>query len=420
MKKEDLKIHIIGAGISGLIAAKVLEDHGYYPIILEATDRAGGRVKTEIVDGYILDHGFQVLLTAYPAAQKYLDYNALELQNFLPGAMIFNSGKRSIIGDALRDIAFLFPTLFSGIGSFTDKLHVVKLNKRLKQKSLSEIFMEKEQTTLSFLTDFGFSPKMISQFFKPFFGGIFLESKLETSSRMFQFVYKMFGEGYATVPKSGIEAIPKQLVQNLKKTTFLYNTAVTTIKNKEIALANGTTLDTDYTIVATEASSLIKNLRGQPQKWNACETLYFETKKRVIPKPLIGLIADNTALINNIFYPTSLESIPNTQNELLSVTVVKNYDLSPEALISKVKEELKNHCNIEVLKMLRKYTIPRALPKLRNLHYEVLPSETKLTSHIFLAGDTQLNGSLNAAMISGERAAMGIIEVLGKGSNSLK
>ena len=74
MKKQDYKIHIIGAGVSGLIASKVLEDNGYKPIIIEAADRAGGRVKTDIVEGYQLDHGFQVLLTAYPSAQKYLNF----------------------------------------------------------------------------------------------------------------------------------------------------------------------------------------------------------------------------------------------------------------------------------------------------------------------------------------------------------
>ena len=84
MNKKEYKIHIIGAGISGLIAARVLEDSGFNPVIIEATDRAGGRVKTDILNGFQLDHGFQVLLTSYPAAQKYLDFEALDLQLFLP------------------------------------------------------------------------------------------------------------------------------------------------------------------------------------------------------------------------------------------------------------------------------------------------------------------------------------------------
>ena len=201
MNKKDYKIHIVGAGVSGLVASKVLEDYGYESMIIEATDRVGGRVKTDVIDGYQLDHGFQVLLTAYPSAQKYLNFEALELQHFIPGATIFSNGKQKTIGDPLRNIFLLFPTLFSGIGTLSDKVKILKLNRLLKNTTLDKIFDKSEKTTLQYLIDFGFSEEIISKFFKPFFSGIFLEPELETSSRMFEFVYKMFGEGYATLPK---------------------------------------------------------------------------------------------------------------------------------------------------------------------------------------------------------------------------
>ncbi len=412
MHKQDYKIHIIGAGISGLIAAKVLEDHGYAPVVIEASDRVGGRVKTDIVKGYQLDHGFQVLLTAYPAAQKYLDFKALDLQKFVPGAAIFKEGKQIILGDPLRDLSLLFSTLFSGIGNFGDKLKILKLNTQLKNKTLADIFSEKEQSTLAYLQDTGFSVEMIDQFFKPFFSGIFLEPDLSTSSRMFEFVYKMFGEGYAALPKAGIEAIPRQLTDKLNNTTFKFNTPVTSVKDGELALSSGEKLKTDFTIVAAEASGLIQNLSNQATAWKSCDTLYFETKQRLIAKPLIGLIPDTDALINNIFYHTSLATGQAPKNELLSVTVVKKHNLSEEDLINRVISELKQHCGIDSCTFLKQYTIAMALPKLDNLQYDMLPSETRLTSSIFLAGDTQLNGSLNAAMISGERAALGVIETL--------
>ncbi len=412
MDKQDYKIHIIGAGISGLIAAKVLEDHGYFPVVIEASERVGGRVKTDVVNGYQLDHGFQVLLTAYPAAQKYLGFKALDLEEFVPGAVIFKSGKQIIFGDPLRDISLLFSTIFSGIGTFGDKLKMLRLNVRLKNKSLADIFSEKEQTTLTYLQDIGFSPGMINDFFKPFFGGIFLEPDLETSSRMFEFVYKMFGEGHAALPKSGIEAIPRQLAENLKNTAFRFNTPVTSVRDGELTLGKGEKLTTDFTIIAAEASGLIQNLSNQAAEWKSCDTLYFETKERAIFKPLIGLIPDANALINNIFYHTSLATGQAPKNQLLSVTIVKNHNLSEQALIDQVMDELKQYCGINGCNFLKRYSIARALPKLNNLQYEMLPSETRLTTTIFLAGDTQLNGSLNAAMISGERAALGVIETL--------
>tara|TARA_R110001632_G_scaffold169592_1_gene288570 strand:- start:1486 stop:2745 length:1260 start_codon:yes stop_codon:yes gene_type:complete len=414
MTTEDLKIHIVGAGVSGLVAAKILEDYGFSPCIIEATDRPGGRVKTDVVNGYQLDHGFQVLLTEYPAAQKYLDFDALELQEFKSGAAIFINGKQKIIGDPLRDLSVLFSTIFSGIGNLSDKVKILRLTNRLKKKSLEEIFKTKEITTKEYLVNFGFSSQMITSFFQPFFTGIFLETDLETSSRMFEFVFKMFGEGLAVLPKGGIEEIPKQLTNNLKRTSFLFNTKVTSISNQEIKLSTGEKLTSDAIIITTDANKLIKNLKGQYLEWKSCQTLYFTTKSRKIAKPFIGLLANKDSLINNVFYHTSIETKNTSEAELLSVTVVKEHHLSEKELIEKVSAELKTECNIEELKFLKLYNIPKALPNLNNLQYEVSPSETQLTDSVFLAGDIQLNGSLNAAMISGEKAALGVLENLKK------
>ena len=411
MKQKSPSIHIIGGGISGLIAARVLEEHGLSATIIEATDRLGGRVKTDVVDGYSLDHGFQVLLTAYPAAKKYLDFDALELQEFLPGSAIFKNGKQKIIGDPLRNLSLLLPTLFSGIGTVNDKLKILALNRRLKKKSIQNIFAEKEQTTHAYLENIGFSEAIITNFFTPFFSGIFLENKLETSSRMFEFVYKMFGEGNAALPKDGIQAIPKQLFEKLKSTTYVFNTKVKSVENGSIKLESGETLKSNFTIIATQASGLVSNLKNQATLWKSCDTLYFEVAKREIKKPLIGLIAMHNALINNIFYHTSLQTSATATKELLSVTVIDRQNLTNKQLVTEVQKELKELCNIDSCTFIKQYNIPMALPNLQDIQYEMLPSETRLTETIFLAGDTQLNGSLNAAMIAGERAALEVINL---------
>ena len=411
MKQKSPSIHIIGGGISGLIAARVLEEHGLSATIIEASDRLGGRVKTDVVDGYSLDHGFQVLLTAYPAAKKYLDFDALELQEFLPGSAIFKNGKQKIIGDPLRNLSLLLPTLFSGIGTVNDKLKILALNRRLKKKSIQNIFAEKEQTTHAYLENIGFSEAIITNFFTPFFSGIFLENKLETSSRMFEFVYKMFGEGNAALPKDGIQAIPKQLFEKLKSTTIIFNTKVKSVENGSIKLESGETLKSNFTIIATQASGLVSNLKNQATQWKSCDTLYFEVAKREIKKPLIGLIAAPNTLINNIFYHTSLQTSATATKELLSVTVVDKQNLTNRQLVTEVQKELKELCNIDSCTFIKQYNIPMALPNLQDIQYEMLPSETRLTETIFLAGDTQLNGSLNAAMIAGERAALEVINL---------
>jgi protoporphyrinogen oxidase len=416
MEKSAYKIHIIGAGISGLIAAQILENHGYHPTIIEASSTVGGRVKSDIVNGYTLDHGFQVLLTSYPAAKKYLNYEALDLQKLLPGATLFKNGKAQTIGDPLRSLSLLFPTLLSNVGTLTDKVKILKLNALLKKKKNALIFQTEEKTTLQYLKDFGFSDEIITDFFKPFFSGIFLETELETSSRMFEFVYKMFGNGLAVIPKKGMQAIPNQLKSNLINTHFKFNSPVKEVKDRRIILEDESILESNITIIATDASALISNLKNQGTDWKSCDTLYFETKKSVINKPLIGLISDKNMLVNNIFYHTSVATLNKTKKELLSVTVVKRHQLNEKDLIDKVVEELHSKCGISDISFLKRYQIKKALPKLTNLQYEISSTETKLKSSIFLAGDQLLNASLNAAMIAGERAAMGVIQTLEDGS----
>ena len=268
---------------------------------------------------------------------------------------------------------------------------------------------------MHYLQDFGFSEAIINDFFKPFFSGIFLEPNLETSSRMFEFVYKMFGDGLAVLPKGGIQEIPRQLKSKLKNTTFLFDSPVKEVKDNEIILQNDNVIESNMTIIATEASHLIANLKNQETEWKSCDTFYFETNTKVINKPLIGLIADENALINNIFYHTSVATASKGAKELLSVTVVKAHNLSKLDLILRVTEDLKSFCKIDAVNLLKHYHIKKALPKLNNLQYEISSTETKLKPTVFLAGDQLLNGSLNAAMISGERAAIGVIQTLEDG-----
>jgi protoporphyrinogen oxidase len=307
-------------------------------------------------------------------------------------------------------VSLFIPTLLSPLGTLGDKLKVAKLNFHLQKKSIDKIFEDREITTKEYLTAKGFSKNIIKNFFTPFFSGIFLEDELYTSSRMFEFVFKMFGEGLALMPKGGIEDISTHLKDKLQKTKIHHNSFVSNVKDMEITMSDGKKIKTNYTIIATEPTNLVEGLKGQKVDWKSCQNLYFTCSSRVYEKAFIGLVSNQECLINNIFYPTSIPTSKKGKDELISVTVVKDHGLPEKELIERVKNELKKECKIEGITFLKLYNIPKALPKLNNLQYDISPSETKLKDGIFLAGDLLLNGSLNAAILAGEKAAMGVLE----------
>jgi predicted NAD/FAD-binding protein len=167
-------------------------------------------VRTDEVDGFLLDRGFQVFLTAYPEAKQLLDYDALELCKFDPGALMLNRDGITNMGDPIRQPISLISTLLSSAGTFADKLRMLRLKFKLGRKTIENIFAEPEITTIEYLKREGFSHTILDQFFRPFMTGIFLEGQLSTSSRMFEFVFKMFSEGNAAIPAKGMGMIPKR------------------------------------------------------------------------------------------------------------------------------------------------------------------------------------------------------------------
>lgn len=401
-------VYIIGAGVAGLTAARVLENTGCSPVVLESEKEIGGRLRTDIVEGYALDHGFQVLLTAYPALSNYLDLASMNLTYFQPGAAIFSAGRQCVLGDPLRQPSMLLKTLLSPAASVKDKLLVYRLTTHLKAKSIDAIFGSPEISTLEYLKNYGFSPVVIDNFFRPFFTGIYLEDKLATSSRMFEFIYKMFSQGRAALPANGIQEVAQELAKPLKRSVISTNTRVVKVEqdNRRIHLEGGEVLEADYIILATNSNTFLSGHHTDPISWKKCTTLYFKAARPVGNLQLIGLVAHPDAIINTVSYAPRVTN-QEDNGVMLSVTVVKEHNLGDKELIERVQKELLKHCGFDNLRFVKLYHIPRALPDITDVLYR--PKEVIVSDGIFLAGDTLANGSLNAALLSGEDAAKALI-----------
>ena len=406
--KQD--VIIIGAGLAGLSAAVHLHRQGRKVLILESTDRAGGRIKTDSHNGFLLDRGFQVLLTAYPESKSLLNYAALNLKKMLPGATVLYDEGQFEIADPFRRPSAALATLIAPVGTLKDKLKTLWLKNRLQKLSIEEIFQQPEQTTRKQLAEYGFSPKMIERFYAPFLSGIFLENDLSTSRRMFDFVMKMFSDGDVAVPALGMEEIPKQLVSMLPEGSIRCNTPVTKIEEKRVITADGTIFEANQILLATNANSLSQSFfPKQKMTSHQVTNVYFEADEAPTQKAVVILNASkNKKWVNNMTVMSNVSSAYAPKGKvLISVSYNGIPTLDDAALAENMKQELKKWYGEKVnnWKMLKAYRIEYALPTQESVRNEIPTTEIKISDTLFVCGDNLLNGSINAAMKTGRLAA---------------
>ncbi|MDN5698656.1 MAG: FAD-dependent oxidoreductase, partial [Rubrobacter sp.] len=229
----DMKIIVIGAGLAGLTCAKTLSENGAQVEVLEASDGVGGRVRTDERDGFLLDRGFQVYFTSYPAASRHLDHEALDLRAFDPGAVIHRGGRRDVLADPLRDPGSIVQSIFSNVAGVRDKLLTLRMaasaapgNVEAAGEWGGDPESEGDGSSEEYLRRAGFSDKFIDGFFRPFYGGIFLDRSLSTSAKVLRFTFRMLATGKTAVPSRGMAEIPRQLASHLPQGAIFLNSPV--------------------------------------------------------------------------------------------------------------------------------------------------------------------------------------------------
>ena len=287
----------------------------------------GGRVRTDVVDGFRLDRGFQVLLTDYPEARRIFDYGALNLKAFRSGAVIrLPGGHETTLQNPLQRPMAAFSALTSDVGSLPDKLRVLSLVRHVLKHTPEELLARPATDTLSFLQRYGWSERMINTFFKPFFGGVFLDRELTTASNFFEFVFQQFVTGEAVVPALGMQQLPEQLAARLPAGTVRLNAPVAGIVDgTEVRLTSGQVLRGSAVVMATDGLSTLRLLAGRSGNTDDTARLtagtntaarittctYFSTESGHSPgrnDKLLRLNAAPGALAHNVAFPADVSA----------------------------------------------------------------------------------------------------------------
>ena len=411
MAQERFDVVVVGAGLAGLAAAKTLLSAGRSVMILESSDDVGGRVRTDLVDGFKLDRGFQVLLTAYPELERQLDLPALNLRNFDPGALLWFGQKLHRVGDPLRQPSAAFASALAPVGTLADKLRLARLLIRLRQADPQALLRSEDITTMQALKNEGLSPKMIDRFFRPLVGGIQLDADLTASRRMFDVVLHCLAVGSSAVPAAGMAAIPRQLAAGIPDDALRLNTAVAQARSGQVTTVDGQVILADNVVIATEGPAAARLLGLAPVASRAVSCVWFAADEPPFTQPLIGLDSCQSGPALNVAVMTNAAPEYSSDGRALIAAACPNLGARAyegaygSDLVQAVRVQMQEwfgtqargwtHLKTNVIAHAQPESGPPFAPKRR----------VKLSDGLFVCGDHRDTPSIPGALFSGRRVA---------------
>ena len=414
MNQSDAPVIIVGAGLAGLSCAVALHQQGIPVQLLDAADHVGGRVWTDEVEGFLLDRGFQVLNPAYPALAEWLP--KLQLKPFLAGARIaLPNGQFTTVADPLRHPQYLMQTLASPVGSWLDKLALLRMKAAACQglpQNLHRLPPDDRSNTVALQLPCYASPEFMQRFFRPFFGGVLLETDGHTRWDYFLWLFNLFTQAQVSLPKGGMAALPKAMASQLPPDAIQLNTTVSAVAAQSVSLLNGTVLPARAVVVATDGHTATR-LLGLPfnpgRRGVSC--LYYAWHGPLPDShPILWLNGRGEGLVNNWCFPSVVQPgyAPQGQ-QLLSVSVLGVPACADTDLDHLVQAELADLVPnrgpaMPPVRLLRVYRIPFAQPDV------VATDVPQQVNGLWLAGDWLSTPSLQGALASGQAVATALAE----------
>jgi phytoene dehydrogenase-like protein len=401
----DDPVVVVGAGLAGLACAAALHRAGRPVRVLEASDGIGGRVRTDVVDGFRLDRGFQVLLTAYPEAHRQLDLSALDLRRFDPGAIVQLGSDRSVLADPFRAPARLLDSALSPAATLIDKARILQLRHRVRTGHPAVLLGGPDVPTRDALVSAGFSDRIIERFFSPLFGGIQLDPELTTSNRMFDVIFRMLADGDSAVPAAGMQAIPDQLAASLPNGTVEVGRPVRAVGRDHVVTDDGTET-ASAVVVAVEGPAAADLLGLPPVVSKSVGAVYFAADEAPIDDRLVVLDGRGGPVLNAAVMSNVAPSYAPEGRHLVVAALPGVIDGDLESTARRALREWWGG-RVGGWDHVRTYRIAHAQPGQAPPFHPKRPVTTGLG--VFVCGDHRDTASIQGALYSGRRCADAVL-----------
>lgn len=400
----DTDVVVVGAGLAGLVCAKHLQAAGLDVVVLEAADRVGGRVATDIVDGFRCDRGFQVLNTAYPALRREVHLPDLALAPFTPGAAVrTDDGVLHRVMNPLRRPLSAPATALDGLLTPAEKLALLRWSVPIVLRDGSRALSRPDVSTQQALTDAGLDGNAAQRFLRPFLAGVLLERDLETSARFAALVWRTFALGTVTVPAAGMAALPAHLAAQLAPGTVRLGTGVHSVTSWSMRTDDGE-LTARAVVVAADPVTASELLGLPTPVMRAVTTHYHVTDTAPTSEPLLHLDGTGGPLLNTVVMTAAAPGYSPDHRALISTSTLEPV---PE---SRVRQEAGRLYGVDPRSWthLSSVHVAKALPALTPPTPDRLRSPVHLHGGLFVAGDHRDTPSLQGAMAGGRRAARAV------------
>ncbi|MFD0968178.1 FAD-dependent oxidoreductase [Plantactinospora endophytica] len=415
---------IVGGGLAGLAAARRLHRAGTPWLLVEAAERLGGRVRTDAVDGYLIDRGFQVVNTAYPRLSALVDLTSLGLGYFTQGVLVrrgemlhrmvhplrdpFGAARTVLTG--LADAAGVESRRISSVGRAGDRLRLAALAARCASLPVDRLLTAPETSTEAALRRAGLSDRIVEELLRPFLSGVFGERELSTSSHVFAMIVRSFARGRIGLPAAGIGALPEAVATPLPESLIALGVSAASVRPGLVRTSAGA-VRCRAVLVATDPATATALLPALGRvRMHSLTTYYHSTAEPPLGEPILLLDGDRRELVANTVVVSRAAPTYAPAGRHLVATSVAGPVVPPESVVRAELARLYGRA-VDDWEHLTTVPVPEALPAAPapqgRLRKPVATGEG-----IFVAGDHRGSPSVQGALASGWRAAGAVVGYL--------